>query len=291
MSGFVKLDCDMLDSSLWVDRDAREVFITALLMAKPLEAPEPLEEIAPRALDLTGFTIPAGRYGFVGAAGPGIVRRAGIEQEQGMGALERLAAEDAESRSPEFGGRRLIRVAGGYVVLNYDKYREKDYTNAIRQRRYRDKQSNAQPLRNGVTSRKVTHAEAEAEAERDLEKRDPESGTVPTSPGQVPKTRAARSAPKAAKWVRCPESFQPDDKHRAIAAERGLSLAAELENFKDHEFKDPKTDAAAAFRTWLRRSVNFQRPQRNGFHGGGAQPGPKTIFLADGSEAELYESR
>src|SRR3990167_930952 len=37
---FVKLDCGILDSTLWFDRDARDVFLTALLMAVPYEVRE-----------------------------------------------------------------------------------------------------------------------------------------------------------------------------------------------------------------------------------------------------------
>ena len=42
---FVKLDCGMIDSTLWIDREAREIFITALLMAQPMEIREPAKQI------------------------------------------------------------------------------------------------------------------------------------------------------------------------------------------------------------------------------------------------------
>jgi hypothetical protein len=80
-----------------------------------------------------------GWYGLVPAAGIGIINRALLEKEEGMKALEILGAEDKESRSKDFGGRRLVRVDGGYIVLNFIKYREKDHTNAERQRRFREK--------------------------------------------------------------------------------------------------------------------------------------------------------
>jgi len=67
----------------------------------------------------------------------------------------------------------MIRIDGGFLILNYMKYRDRDYTGAERQRRYRERvkvrNSNAvtQP-RNAVTSRSVTQAEAEAEASKTL---------------------------------------------------------------------------------------------------------------------------
>jgi hypothetical protein len=82
---FVKLDCGILDSTLWVDRAAREIFVTALLMADPHEVRDPMEQINVRDLTTTGFVVPVGWYGFVHAAGPGIVRRAG--NRGGVGCL------------------------------------------------------------------------------------------------------------------------------------------------------------------------------------------------------------
>ena len=134
---FVKLDCGILDSTIWPDREAREIFITALLMAKPHELFEGTPQIHVQTLDPTGFEVPAGWYGFIGAAGTGIIRRAGIDMEAGIAALERLGAPEMESRTPEFEGRRLVRINGGYIALNYHKYREKDHTAAIRAKRYR----------------------------------------------------------------------------------------------------------------------------------------------------------
>lgn len=172
---FVKLDCGILNSTLWVERDPRDLFITSLLMATPCELTEPTEAIKVRTLEPAGFTVPPGWYGFVPAAGQGIVRMAMIsDKEEGLTALEALCSPDDESRSNDFEGRRMARIDGGYVILNYMKYREKDNTSAIRSKRYRDRKAmlEAEASRrdsNAVTrdsSRGVTKAEAEAEAEK-----------------------------------------------------------------------------------------------------------------------------
>lgn len=136
---FVKLDCGILDSTLWIDVDARLIFITALLMAEPYEAQEPIEAIEIRTMKKLGFVVPKGWYGFVKAAGRGIAQRAGIKQKDGLDALERLAAVELDSRSAEYEGRRMVRVDGGFIILNYIKYRDRDYTAADRQRRYRER--------------------------------------------------------------------------------------------------------------------------------------------------------
>ena len=137
---FVKLDTRILQSTLWFERDARELFITALLMAEPREILEPVPQLKVDAIEETGFTVPPGWYGFVPAAGVGIIRQAGIDRDPGIKALTELGSPDKESRSSEYGGRRLVRVNGGYVILNYIKYRERDVTSADRNRRWRQKQ-------------------------------------------------------------------------------------------------------------------------------------------------------
>ena len=164
---FVKLDCNILNSSLWIDRDAREVFITALLMAVPYDLDEETQEYGIGSNEPTGWMVPSGEYGFVAAASVGICRQACVEEDKGMAALIRLAQPEPDSRTPSFDGRRMVRVDGGFVVLNFRKYRDKDHTAAERQRRYREKKRNAETSRNGVTLRNITQAEAEAEAYTD----------------------------------------------------------------------------------------------------------------------------
>lgn len=135
---FVKLDCGMLDSSLWVDLEARILFITALLMAEPFEVVNPMPQFEVDSLKPTGFIVPPGWYGIVHSAGPGIVRRSMLDADAGMKALIRLGDPDPTSRTPLFEGRRLVRIDSGYLALNFTKYREKDHTAAERQRRYRE---------------------------------------------------------------------------------------------------------------------------------------------------------
>jgi hypothetical protein len=136
---FVKLDTKSLDSTLWIERDLREIFITALLMAEPREFREPIRQIEVGRLEFTDFEAPPGWYGFVPAASLGIINRAGVEREAGISALQKLGDPEIESRSTDFGGRRMIRTDGGFVILNFMKYRDKDHTAAQRQRRLRER--------------------------------------------------------------------------------------------------------------------------------------------------------
>lgn len=163
---FVKLDTQILDSTLWLERECRDIFITSLLMAEPREFSEAQKQIEIDSLAYTGFEVPPGWYGFVPAASSGISRRAMVELPAGLAALAKLGAPEETSRSKDFDGRRMIRVDGGFLILNYMKYRDRDYTATERSRRFRERRKNGvAPLGNGVASRQATQAEAEAEAE------------------------------------------------------------------------------------------------------------------------------
>jgi hypothetical protein len=163
---FVKLDVAILDSTLWLDAAASRIFLTALLMATPWDTATPMEQIAVRSLKRTGFVVPPGWYGFVPAAGIGIIRRALVPEAEGYAALEVLGSPDEESRSHEFEGRRIVRVDGGFLILNFMKFRERDHTAAERMRRCRDRKK-VTDVRRDVTDvrRNVTHAEAQADTD------------------------------------------------------------------------------------------------------------------------------
>jgi hypothetical protein len=177
--GFVKLDTGLLDSSLWDDKVARDVFLTALLMSLPFEATDPIQALELHQLVTSGFVVPPGWYGMVESSGKGIVRRSLSDLDEGMAALERLGAPDPASRSSAFDGRRLVRVGRGFLVLNFFVYRDRDYTSAVRSKRYRDRKKelatsadlpsslrSTAPSRRVVTPsrRSVTEAEAGTEA-------------------------------------------------------------------------------------------------------------------------------
>lgn len=193
--GFVKLDCAIVDSSLWVEREHRSLFITALVMAEPYELAEATAQLDVDTLTVTGYTVPAGWYGMIAAAGSGIIRRDGMSQPEGLAALRALCAPDPHSRSQDFEGRRLARVDGGYLVLNYFKYRDKDFTAAERMRRLRARKKAAgtpvelptEPptvTRNTVdVTANVTQAEYRAQRTEDREHTTRTTGLAASPPG------------------------------------------------------------------------------------------------------------
>jgi len=216
---FVKLDAGILDSTLWADRDGRDVFVTGLLMATPWEVRDPVPELAIRSLEPTGWSVPGGWYGFIPAAGAGIIRRAGVDHEAGLAALERLAAPDPESRSLDFGGRRMVRVDGGFLVLNFMRFRDRDTGAASRMRALRDRKRsdvtpNVTPVRPNtpVTPPNVTQAEGRGQSTEVLSTSVP---TVPADAGTSPAPTGNRMS-YPAEMVRklCyPPDGQPPEGH------------------------------------------------------------------------------
>jgi hypothetical protein len=88
----------------------------------------------------TGWKISPGEYGFAPVSAAGLVRAANLGDGQfdaGMAALERLGEPEEGGKSQAFEGRRVVRVDGGFLVLNLMKYRSKDLTAGDRSRRYR----------------------------------------------------------------------------------------------------------------------------------------------------------
>lgn len=110
-------------------------------MAEPREFTEPIRQIEVGQIKFTDFEVPPGWYGFVAAASLGIINRAGVDRESGMEALRQLGEPEVESRSTDFGGRRMIRTDGGFLILNYMKYRDKDHTAAARSRSLRERKN------------------------------------------------------------------------------------------------------------------------------------------------------
>ena len=113
---FTKLDSGIIDSSLWsYPAEERIVWITLLARA-----------------DETGY---------VRMSLPGLVRAANVSEDAVRAALTKFEAPDVESRTKDYNGVRLDRIEGGWLILNYMKYREKTDRDANREymREYRNR--------------------------------------------------------------------------------------------------------------------------------------------------------
>lgn len=196
---FVKLDRGILTSTIWSLRPELEIFVTALLLAEPFEITEPTPTIAIGSLEDGGWSVPPGWYGFVPAAGPGIVQLAHVEAEKGTEALKRLAQPEPGSRSQAFDGRRMVRIDGGFIVLNFIKYRDHDHTAADRMRRFRKRKKQAVTANTVTVQPNVTYSRGRKQkqkAESDV--------TIDTQGGR------SKSVPTLEQWLEEAKRMKPD---------------------------------------------------------------------------------
>lgn len=199
MSWFVKIDCGITDSSLWPQKDCRDIFLTALFMAKPFDIIKQTSAIEISGTGQTGFIIPAGWYGIVRASSIGICNRCMIDFDRGLKALQTLSEPDPYSRSVKWEGRRMVRICGGFIILNYDDYRKRDVDAAARVRRWRARQRSEHSVtRNGnAETYSVTQGEGEEEGEvlRERERAHEEEPLIPTIEDVYSWTRGAPGIP------------------------------------------------------------------------------------------------
>lgn len=168
MAGFVKLDCTILESTIWAEPDdVLRVWIA--LLAK------------------------ADSFGVVRSTLPAMANQCRTTLDRMHQILELLKAPDPYSRTPDNEGRRIEEIEGGWLILNYVKHREitqgKPGSHADRQRRYRQRVTE----RDASVTRKIVtgdgtgrHSDAEnvtsdTEAEAEEERADKSKSNSPLS--------------------------------------------------------------------------------------------------------------
>jgi hypothetical protein len=145
MAGYSKLDCGIVDSSLWeMPHEYLRVWIA--MLAKT---------------DATGY---------VRVAAPAMARLCHLTREDFDRIIDAYCAPDPESRTADHEGRRLEKVEGGWLILNYLKYREglkqPDHsTNRVKKHRDKQKECNGSTV--SETDETFCNAYAEAEAKAD----------------------------------------------------------------------------------------------------------------------------
>jgi len=122
MVGYTKLFSSLVYSTIWREPDhVRLVWITMLCMAD--------------------------KNGNVEASIPGLADLARVDLEDCKDALTRLSSPDEYSRSQDFEGKRIEVADGGWLLLNYKKYRGKFVSekikeqNRLRQQKFRERQA------------------------------------------------------------------------------------------------------------------------------------------------------
>jgi hypothetical protein len=117
---FAKLDSEITKSSIWSEPYHVRIVFVSFVSAKD-------------------------ENGFVGGARTGLARMCNVTLEEFDEAIDRLQSPDEESKTPDNEGRRIMKVPGGYIILNHELYRlpedEKREKTRERVKRYRALQS------------------------------------------------------------------------------------------------------------------------------------------------------
>jgi len=147
--GFTKLFNSIITSSIWSEDDkVRIMWITMLA-----------------STDASGH---------VTGSIPGMAAIARMSLQEAEQSIAALCSPDPYSRSKEYDGRRLIEADGGWLIVNYAKYRQRRDPEKRREqnreakRRQREKESGCQQ---DVSQSQPKSAQAEAEAEAEADKR------------------------------------------------------------------------------------------------------------------------
>jgi hypothetical protein len=156
--GYAKLFSSIIHSTIWEeDAHVKVVWITMLALAD--------------------------RTGVVEASPRGLASASRVTPEQCREALERLSAPDPDSRTKDYEGRRIEEIDGGWLLLNYEKYRDKRDMEEIREkariraRRHREKVASRSVTQSNAPSRSVT----------------PVTRSAPSAPAPAPATEDGSS--------------------------------------------------------------------------------------------------
>jgi hypothetical protein len=234
---YTKLFSSIITSTIWIEDDqTRIVWITMLALAD--------------------------KNGEVQGSVPGLARLAGVSVEACDAALAKFLAPDDRSRTKTDEGRRVAEIDGGWLLLNYAKYRrkasldDKKEQDAIRQKRARQR-------------RGVTHSHAPVTSQTDIAEAEAEADTE----AKIEESESAQARPTKGKahgrGTRLGEDWQPTQALADFARDQGLDPQETRERFRDYWIAQPgqrgcKVDWEATWRNWCRNDTGRGSTTRKG---------------------------
>jgi hypothetical protein len=81
------------------------------------------------------FLLMADPEGYVAAAVPGVAQQSGVTLDQAKAAIALLESPDPYSSTPDFEGRRIVKVPRGWHIVNFVAYRERAREEAAKARK------------------------------------------------------------------------------------------------------------------------------------------------------------
>jgi uncharacterized phage protein (TIGR02220 family) len=236
MAGYTKLFNAILTSTIWQEPNSvRILWITMLALSD--------------------------KNGLIEASIPGLADMARISIDDCEAGLAILSRPDKYSRTTEHEGRRIMKVEGGYILLNHRKYRDKlnqderrEY-DRLKKREYRAKTSNSVHKfhdKSTVSTHTDANASANINKEKNIKKENDPSCRVKTR-------RHTPEVLKQAKEILEFLNHKAKRNYRPVDANLDF-IVARLESGVD--FQDLKSVIAKKCREWLGdpKMENFLRP-------------------------------
>jgi hypothetical protein len=195
----------------------------------------------------------ADRHGIVDVTPDYLSRVTGLQIEAVAECMKRFCLPDPHSRSGAENGARLILLDShrewGWKIVNHGMYREKARKHSF----------------------DVARAEDGRNAARMATRRDPRGpATTPVDPPSDSDSNTDKSKKARAKRAsRVPVDFQPD-LELARSQIPDLDVEREVQKFRDWEFKTPRSDWPATWRTWIqhcRETGKYAKKQESGRRG------------------------
>lgn len=242
MSAFTKLDSGIVHSTIWIQpHDVLRAWIALLALAD--------------------------QHGIARTAAPALAHLCMIPLDRMREILRTLESPDEDSRSEADDGRRIVKIEGGWRLVNHAAYRARRDTDTERERKRewdrqnrpsghaRAEQSDASPTQSDASPTNPTNppqAEAEAEAE-------------PSKSKEQVRSRGSR----------LPMDWRPsgEEVQWANAKRPDLAIQEEVEHFRDYWHskagKDAcKCDWSLTWKGWIRNARDRGGANGSGFDRG-----------------------
>ena len=160
----------------------------------------------------------------------------GLDEKAVSECMDRFCKPDPNSRSQDCGGARLELISPprlwGWRIVNHGKYREKA----------RLQSKAAREVSEGVNAKRMHDRRGP-----------PVTASDPLSNININNTKKVAKAPRPKGSKKAPDDFTPD-RQFAITELPDLDVDREIAKFRDWEFKTPRSDWNAVWRTWIRNA-------------------------------------
>ncbi len=222
-AGYTKLFNSILHSTIWSESlETKIVWITMLAMCD--------------------------KDGAVYAAIPGLARTAGVTVEQTDAAIARFQQPDKYSRTPDFEGRRIEPIKGGWRLLNHAAYRElmneddrREYNRLAKQKerdRKRQNESNLSAKSLTVNDKSVVSAHTDTDTDTDTDTEAVSAALAPKSATVTKETSTSQKTAMPSKIDKIPKvPKEPAQENNEEIALNGWAIWIDAN--RDLKRKDP----------------------------------------------------